>query len=246
VNPQADATRLLEQATWGPTSTDIAHVQAIGAAAWLNEQFNLPASSYPNMALWPSTVPLTCDTNCQRDNYSMYLLQNRFFTNALYGRDQLRQRVAFALHELLVVSGTQIRQPSWMTPYLQILTATPSATSGIFYELTLNPRWATGRHGDEHDSIPTRTTRARSCSSSRSGCSLNSTGRCNWILRNPIPTHGQPEGTVLAHVLPAASQPPAVPAHLTTSPPCRSSLSHDTTTDDHQRHHSGGPDRRQI
>ena len=40
----------------------------------------------------------------------MYPLQNRFFVNALYGEDQLRQRVAFALHQIIVVSGAEIRQ----------------------------------------------------------------------------------------------------------------------------------------
>ena len=50
----------------------------------------------------------------------MYPLQNRFFINALYGQDQLRQRVAFALHQIIVVSGVDITQPSWMAPYLQI------------------------------------------------------------------------------------------------------------------------------
>src|SRR5262249_54559776 len=83
-NPQADIGRLLEQATWGPTSASIAHVQALGMTGWLNEQFSLPASSYPTLPLYPNSVPVGCGTTCQRDNYSMYPLQNRFFTNGLY------------------------------------------------------------------------------------------------------------------------------------------------------------------
>ena len=52
----------------------------------------------------------------------MYPLQRTFYSNALYGPDQLRQRVAFALHQILVVSGnSEITRPSWMTVYLQAL-----------------------------------------------------------------------------------------------------------------------------
>ena len=44
---------------------------------------------------------------CVRDNYTMYPLQVRFFQLALRDEDQLRQRVALALHEILVVSGVE-------------------------------------------------------------------------------------------------------------------------------------------
>jgi uncharacterized protein (DUF1800 family) len=61
-------------------------------------------------------------TVCLRDNYTMYPVQRTFFSNALYGNDQLRQRVAFALHQILVVSGnSEVNRPSWMTVYLQAL-----------------------------------------------------------------------------------------------------------------------------
>ncbi len=119
----ADAVRFLEQATWGPTSADVAHVKIIGFKAYLNEQFSAPVtnsakdSNYPDLAFpaedgtaCPSTVPGDPNYNqtvCNRDNFSMYPLQRTFYTNALYGPDQLRQRVAFALHQILVVSGNQ-------------------------------------------------------------------------------------------------------------------------------------------
>src|SRR5207247_3406690 len=81
--------------------------------------------SYPTLPLVPSTPPADCPSNsvCRRDNYTLYPVQTQFFTNALYGDDQLRQRVAFALHQILVVSGVDIGQgyPSRLTPYLQIL-----------------------------------------------------------------------------------------------------------------------------
>ncbi len=104
-------------------------------------------SSYPTLPLFPTTRDkATCPngSTCQRDNYSMYPLQNRFFVNALYGEDQLRQRVAFALHQIIVVSGLDVTQPSWMAPYLQTLDRHAFGNyRQLLYDITLNPRWAT-------------------------------------------------------------------------------------------------------
>jgi uncharacterized protein (DUF1800 family) len=118
-----DAVRFLEQATFGPTPAMIAEVRAIGFEGFLGLQFAARRPSYPDLGLWPSTPPATCDATCQRDNYSMYPLQRRFFTNALTRHDQLRQRVAFALNQIFVISGAhpELRLPSRMLPYLEVL-----------------------------------------------------------------------------------------------------------------------------
>ncbi len=111
----ADTIRFLEQMTWGPTSAEAARVQSMGLRAFLNEQFAASASSYPTMTLMPADSNLGCPAGsaatCVRDNYSMYPLQRRFFESAMSGQDQLRQRVAFALHQILVVSGRDIVFP---------------------------------------------------------------------------------------------------------------------------------------
>src|SRR5882724_11394250 len=90
-----EASRFLEQATFGPNAASIARVQSLGFAGFLNEQSSLWASSYTDLPLQPTTVPASCTGTCVRDNYSMYPLQVNFFRNALLGQDQLRQRVAF-------------------------------------------------------------------------------------------------------------------------------------------------------
>ena len=36
--PDAEAARLIAQATFGPTSDDIAHLRPVGYSAWLDEQ----------------------------------------------------------------------------------------------------------------------------------------------------------------------------------------------------------------
>ncbi|MDQ6916709.1 MAG: DUF1800 family protein, partial [Pseudomonadota bacterium] len=122
---QADAIRLLEQATFGPTDTLLAHVQGVGTQGFLNEQFAAPASQYPAFKYVPTGQQVTfCPTDpdpqCARDYYSLFLLQNGFFQNALSASDQLRQRVAFALSQILVTSGTDINLAYGMAKYQQI------------------------------------------------------------------------------------------------------------------------------
>ena len=139
----ANIVRFLEQATWGPTPELIEHVRNVGFEGYLNEQFSAPMSSYPTLPPVLTTRDTTACPNgstCQRDNYSMYLLQNKFFTNALYGPDQLRQRVAFALHQIIVVSGVDINLPFWMAPYLQLLDRHAFGSyRDLLYDITLNP-----------------------------------------------------------------------------------------------------------
>lgn len=139
----ADTVRLLEQATWGPTRAEVARVQALGLRAYLEEQFSAPASSYPTLTLMPVDSNLGCqgaDRNtCIRENYSMYPLQTRFYKNAFYKPDQLRQRVAFALHQILVVSGKDLNQASWMATYLQTLDRNAFGNfRTLLFEIALN------------------------------------------------------------------------------------------------------------
>jgi len=122
---QADAIRLLEQSTFGPNDILLAHVQSIGTQAFLNEQFAAQPSQYPAFEYVPAGAQATfCatdpDPQCARDYYSLFLLQNGFFQNALSANDQLRQRVAFALSQILVTSGTDINLAYGMAKYQQI------------------------------------------------------------------------------------------------------------------------------
>ena len=136
----ANAVRFLEQATWGPTNADITHLQTVGIRAYLDEQESATETSYPTLPLQPSTVPPSCDATCQRDNYSMYPLQNQFFLNAMYGQDQLRQRIAWALHSIVVVSSRDLMQPSWYDPYLQIFSTEAFGNyRNVLAKITLNP-----------------------------------------------------------------------------------------------------------
>ena len=143
-----DGLRFLEQTTWGPADADLAHLRTIGMLPYLNEQFSTaPAfpsvqSDYPPTPLYPINQPSPCDATCVRDNYSLYPLQKQFMTNALTQPDQLRQRVAFALHKLLVVGGVQLNnnETSWYAPYLQAIDRNAFGNfRTLLFEVTLNP-----------------------------------------------------------------------------------------------------------
>ena len=148
----ADGVRFLEQATWGPTDSDLAHLRSVGMQPYLNEQFSTPpafpsvGSNYPATPLYPQSYPGAptppCDAVCNRDNYTLYPLQKQFMTNALTQPDQLRQRVAFALHKLLVVGGSTLNnnETSWYAPYLQTIDRNTFGNfRTLLFEITLNP-----------------------------------------------------------------------------------------------------------
>jgi uncharacterized protein (DUF1800 family) len=128
----------------GPTEALIAHVSAVGFRRYLEEQAAATPSEYPDLPAMPRDQQTGCPegspATCVRDNYSMYPLQVRFFQNALQGDDQLRQRVALALHEILVVSGVRLRQPSILGPYLNMLQRNALGSyRTLLADLTLSP-----------------------------------------------------------------------------------------------------------
>ena len=92
-----EAARFLTQATFGPTDSDIARVQSVGYAAWLDEQFAIPPTSH----LPYVQANFTPGANTANFNF----MQDSFWQQAIPAPDQLRQRVKFALSELVVVSG---------------------------------------------------------------------------------------------------------------------------------------------
>ncbi|HTG17910.1 MAG TPA: DUF1800 domain-containing protein [Blastocatellia bacterium] len=139
-----DAVRFLEQASFGPNAALIERMQNWSFNDYLKAQFGARISTYPSLPPFDSDSSVGCptgsDPNCFRDNYTMYPLQVRFFLNALYGDDQLRQRVAFALHQIFVVSGVAVVQPSSMAPYLNLFSRGAFGNfRQLLYDVTVNP-----------------------------------------------------------------------------------------------------------
>ena len=118
------AHRFLRQATWGPKPGDAERVKQIGKDAFLTEQFNAPSSVFPDSLL--------------ADNVEM--TQERFFQNALVGQDQLRQRVAWTLHKMWVISAVQIDCAEAIVPYYRLLMRDAFGNyRDLMRDITLNP-----------------------------------------------------------------------------------------------------------
>jgi uncharacterized protein (TIGR03437 family) len=104
--PYADAVRFLEMTTWGPTPQSVADLQTMGQQAWLAAQFAQPASTWP-------------DPDNTTEGVSR--LQTAFWSVALTGSDQLRQRAAFALAQILVVSANKDTAFQQMVSYQRLM-----------------------------------------------------------------------------------------------------------------------------
>jgi uncharacterized protein (DUF1800 family) len=142
------AVRFLEQSTFGPTPELVTQVQQLGFDIFLQSQFAAPTSSYPD--------PATTDDGLTK-------VQNKFFLNAVNDPDQLRQRLAFALNEIWVVSQNKVDDPTGYTNYMRALTndalgnyydvmkdVTLTPAMGHFLDMVDNDKPATGQHANEN------------------------------------------------------------------------------------------------
>lgn len=95
--------RFLTQATFGPTKLDLDTLVGTAPSEWIVDQFNMA----PTLNL-PRIESLLAFDETPEDEFSEFRGMTTtlsFWTNAITGNDQLRQRVAFALSEILVVSN---------------------------------------------------------------------------------------------------------------------------------------------
>ena len=130
-----DAGRFLSQATFGATDELISQVQNEGFDAFLSEQFAAPISSHMAFVdatgVHPPTFLQTTDA---------------WWTYAVSAPDQLRQRVAFALSELFVVSkekpllGISQASPGALPTYMDVLVKNAFGNfRQLLQDITLNP-----------------------------------------------------------------------------------------------------------
>lgn len=112
----ADASRLADQASFGAHDALLKEIQAAGPTAWVERQIATDVSRYARGgtdAIHRTTANDFCASqaigpSCWRDYYSHEPLANDFFRNAIGNADQLRQRMAFALQQILVVSSLEV------------------------------------------------------------------------------------------------------------------------------------------
>lgn len=142
----ADAARFLAQATFGPTTASIARVRSLGYRGWLDEQFALPVSTSEPYLDWVAYLP---DNNDVTDDARLEIwainaigLPDPSRGNAVPA-DALRQRVAFALSQIFVVSngnGTLNYQPWALASYQDMLAASAFGNfSDLLRGVTLHP-----------------------------------------------------------------------------------------------------------
>ncbi len=96
------AARLLDQTTFGPTAAQISQVEQQGITAYLNSQFAQPTT------LLASIPDNPLPAQCVNLNSAYPCAESEWWATAINGPDQLRQRVAFALSEMFVVSTQSI------------------------------------------------------------------------------------------------------------------------------------------
>ena len=96
------AARLLEQSGFGPTPQTLASAQQMSAAAWVDQQLNLPET----------TILVPADMSVARAQ-----ILNRLAT----APDQLRQRMSWALGQIVVISANKNIYPNEYVPYMQLL-----------------------------------------------------------------------------------------------------------------------------
>ncbi|GIX35771.1 MAG: hypothetical protein KatS3mg126_1550 [Lysobacteraceae bacterium] len=111
----AEAARFLNQATFGATPQSIAEVRASGIEVWLRRQTSLPAT-----LARPFLESITAAENIAGSDLSQTHRIQRWLDTAVTAPDQLRQKVAWALGQMIVVSdqdaglgGEEIMMAEW-------------------------------------------------------------------------------------------------------------------------------------
>lgn len=110
------AVRFLTEATFGASPSDIASVQSLGYSNWIQNQFSLPATHCLPVVIANQSADPT-------DPYPSSDWFNAWWQNSITAPDQLRQRVAFALSEIMVISqnGTLLNQATGLASYYDTL-----------------------------------------------------------------------------------------------------------------------------
>ena len=107
-----DAARLLTQATFGPTKAEIDALTGSSIDAWITSQMAKPATSHRSAIQYDRT---TYGGSGSFSNWNAIHPPNRqsaWFKVAITADDQLRQRVAFALSQIFVVSDVALGEDS--------------------------------------------------------------------------------------------------------------------------------------
>ena len=152
---RAQAARLLQQATFGPTFREMDRVQQLGIAAWIDDQItNQPASLHRKYieGIYADFNGPRTDLTYSFNEMDQFINGNNattpFARAAIAGPDQLRQRVAFALSQICVVSRRDANlenRPLGVADYYDIFVRNAFGNyRDVLREVTMHP--AMGRY----------------------------------------------------------------------------------------------------
>ncbi|HEU6456612.1 MAG TPA: DUF1800 family protein [Roseateles sp.] len=113
-----DAVRFLQQATFGPTADDISTVVTGGYANWVSSQQALPYKR-DFFDFVQSKYALGDAYRPKGANYNPGWVAQKFWERAARAPDQLRQRTAFALHQVFMASQADINLYAHARAYAQ-------------------------------------------------------------------------------------------------------------------------------
>lgn len=213
------ASRFLMQATFGPVPEDIAAVRSMGYEAWIDQQVGKPPTYLQPYIRWIKAdgAGARSDKTYNFNEMDRYVHGNNvttpFARAAIAGEDQLRQRMAFALSQILVVSRRDAQleeKPEGMAHYYDILVRHALGNyRDLLLDITFNPSmgWYLSHVGNQKGdpSVP----RYPDENYAREVMQLFTIGL--WELNpdgtrkldgngDPIPTYGNDEITEMARV----------------------------------------------
>lgn len=150
-----EASRFLTRATFGATKKDIAKLMKLSSyEEWIEEQFTKPANFHIEWAYKNAKgVGDVGDLKDNPTNWRIYsdalseLQRDAWFDIAIEGEDQLRQRVAFALSEIMVISknSSLLNFPDTRMSYYDVLVKNAFGNfQTLLREVTYHP--AMGRY----------------------------------------------------------------------------------------------------
>lgn len=137
----AEASRFLMQATFGPTEQSTSELVNIGYSAWIRRQ--LGASSPPKVDRMRA---IQADFASRGEEVGEDALAEIVWEGMISGNDQLRQRMAFALSEILVVSYENpdlAETPAAVAFYMDVLSRNSFANyRTVLQDVTYSPSMA--------------------------------------------------------------------------------------------------------
>lgn len=158
---EAEAGRLLSQATFGATDADIEQVRATTLEAWIRSQISAPVSTPGHQAFLETRLAELRQAS-PTAQLSPDLFYDSWWRTAVNGPDQLRQRVAFAYSQIFVISvGSDVIDPRGAGAYYDMLTANAFGNyRDLLQAVTLHPmmgRYLTYLGNMKEDAAGTRT-----------------------------------------------------------------------------------------